>query len=127
LNLDWYVAEETVDYWVNITAVKNSQTYNWVLTAPHIITTEPWAGILDPLGVWPVPSQYLAGAFVLFTVMALFTQANMAGGLVFSVIVAAILNYIRWLNVSWSLIAVGFAMAILVALEEAKKKQRVGL
>lgn len=126
LNLDWYTAEETVDYWVNITATKNGQTYNWVLTAPHIITVEPWAGIFDPLGVWPVPSQYLAGAFVLFTVMALFTQANMAGGLIFSVIVAAILNYIRWLNVSWSLIAVAFAMAIIVALEEARKKHAVG-
>lgn len=126
LNLDWYTAEETVDYWVNITATKNGQTYNWVLTAPHIITVEPWTGIFDPFGVWPVPSQYLAGAFVLFTVMALFTQANMAGGLIFSVIVAAILNYIRWLNVSWSLIAVAFAMAIIVALEEARKKHAVG-
>jgi hypothetical protein len=124
---DWYSANATRDYYMNITAVRTDGTFNWTLSVPQLPTEEePMTGLWDMFGIWPIPSRYFVGMLIVFTVIALFSTTYAELGCVLAVIVAGMLNYIRWLNISWTLIVFAFAIAILYALQKAQKKEKYG-
>jgi len=53
-----------------------------------------------------------------------FSYASMPAGVILGCIMAAILNLIGWLNLSWNLVALGFCVGIFAAIAQAKKQER---
>jgi hypothetical protein len=126
--VDWLDLNETRNYYLNITATRSNDTLNYFLSAPAPQTAarNEWAAMLDMLGVWPVPTQYIVGAVIILVCMAVFSTATIAGGCIMTTLVAGFLNLIGWMNTSWNLITLAGALSILFIFVDWKKKEKFG-
>lgn len=124
VSYNWYSADSATNYLVHVNASIGGTVYTWGLSATTPATTDdPWADYLDIFGTWPIPSKYLVGAFIVLCVLGTMSSVDVPLGIFLATIMAMILNYWRWLNVSW--LALGFCLfiSIVLALVEGARKQ----
>lgn len=123
--LDWYSADNETDYAVTVTAYRDGETKTWTFScAKPPVTDNPWKDIFESLGVWPIPAETVLGLCLTLGIFGVFSYRNIGAGCVSGVMMAGFFTAIGWLNLSWSLIALAMALAILVAIQEAKKVER---
>jgi len=124
VSVDWKNATATTNYIVELTVKQDNIIWGpWTFQASALPKTEsPWKGLLEVFGVWPVPAEYLFGAAILLCVAAVFSYASTSAGVLSTVLVAALLTYMGWLNISWLLIGLAMVLAIMVAISEGKKR-----
>jgi hypothetical protein len=124
VSYNWYSADSATNYLVHVNASIGGQVYIWGLSAtvPQA-TDDPWGDYLDVFGDWPIPSKYVVGAFIVLCVLGTMSAVDVPLGIFLATIMAMILNYWRWLNVSW--LALGFCLfvSIVLALVEGARKQ----
>jgi len=123
--IDWYSADEDVDYVVKVTAYYDGAEKTWTFSCPKPPSEDenPWS-VLDALGTWPFPAKYTVGLVLVLMVFGVFSYASMPLGCILGTITTAFLNLINWLNISWSLLALAFAVGIFAAIAKAKKEER---
>jgi len=123
--LDWTSADENVDYVVSVTAYRNGEQKTWSFSCPvPPTTTNPWEDLLDVLGEWPIPAKNVIGLFIVLMFFGIFSYYNMPLGCVVGVIIAGVLTYIGWLDLSWNLIALAGAVAVFAAIAKGKREER---
>jgi hypothetical protein len=124
VSYNWYSADSATNYLVHVNASIGGQVYIWGLSAtvPQA-TDDPWGDYLDVFGTWPIPSKYVVGAFIVLCVLGTMSAVDVPLGIFLATTMAMILNYWRWLNVSW--LALGFCLfiSIVLALVEGARKQ----
>lgn len=122
--LDWYSADEDVDYLAKVTALQDDETKTWGFSLPKpALTTNPW-DVLDSLGTWPFPAENVIGLGLVLMVFGVFSYFSMPVGSVLGVFTAAFLTLIGWLDMNWNLIALAGAVAIFAGLAKAKREER---
>jgi len=126
--VDWYDLNETQDYYVNITAYREAtdETLQWFLPIPAPLATSNGWNFISILGIWPVPSQYIVGALIILSILAIFSTATIAGGCLLATLSAGFLNLVGWMNTSWSLITLAACLSFLYLFIEARKNERFG-
>ena len=123
--INWYSAVSTTDYVTYVTASREGESKTWSFSCPHVAEgTNPWDGLLDGLGTWPIPAENVIGLFLVLAVLGVFSYLSMPLGCILATIMAGFLTYIRWLNIGWDLIALAFSIGILAAISVAKKEER---
>lgn len=127
VQFDWYNAISSDSYRVTLTASRSGTqtTYTYGLPAPPT-TTNPWTGLFESLGTWPIeiaPSQ-LFGFMIVFACMGAFSYASLNVGVTASWLLAMFLCGIGWLQIPWQLLAVSGLLVIFVDIKEAKKVER---
>jgi len=122
--LDWYSADEDVDYLAKVTALQNGTTQTWTFSLPKpALSTNPW-DVLDSLGNWPFPAKNLIGLFIILAVFGVFSYWRMPLGCVLGVITAGFLTLIGWLDLNWNLIALAGSVAVFAGIAKAKREER---
>ena len=123
--VNWYAAVNKTDYLVKVTALRNGDLKTWTFSCPKLgVSVNPFEGLLDALGNWPIPASQIIGLAIVLMVFAVFSYAYLPIGCILGVLTAIILTYIGWLQISWSLLGLGMAIAVFVGLAEAKKRER---
>jgi len=127
LTWNWYGADE-LHYYVNITVSHVRRgLLTWVILCPKPpdIDSNPWTDLDDLIGTgFPIdPSQFVAIGIVLLTFIS-FSSYNSGIGVIIGTIVAAIMVYINWLDISWSWITSSLAIAFIVAFSIYKDRER---
>lgn len=104
--VNWYSAVSTLEYRVQIAAQRSDKEYYWTFFISRATAlANPLEGFLDVLGKFPVnPAQFL-GIFLIFAAFALGSYADHLAGLFLGVLVAAILNSVGLVAISWTLIS----------------------
>lgn len=122
--LNWYSADEDVDYLAMVTAFRDDETLTWSFSlAKPPLTTNIW-DVLDALGDWPIPAENIVGLGLVLMVFGVFSYYSMPVGSVLGVVTAAFLTLIGWLDMNWNLIALAGAVAIFAGLAKAKREER---
>lgn len=125
VQFDWYNAISSDSYRVTLTASRSGTqtTYTYGLPAPPT-TTNPWTGLLEGLGTWPIAPSQLFGFMIVFACMGAFSYASLSVGVTTTWILAMFLCGIGWLQIPWQLLAVSGLLVIFVDVKEAKKTER---
>ena len=122
---NWYGALAKTDYVVKVSALRNGSVKKWSFSCPKPAVTEnPFDGLFEALGDWPIPASQIIGLFIVLAVFAIFSYAYMPLGCVLGVLTAMFLTYIGWLQISWGLLGLGMVIAVFVAISEGKKKEK---
>jgi hypothetical protein len=123
--LNWYDADEDVDYLARVTAFRDDETLTWSFNLPKPpSTTNPWSGVFDSLGTFPIPARNIVGLCIVLGVFAVFSYIYLPLGCVLGVLIASFLTIIAWLDINWNFIALAFAVAIFVGISRAKRVER---
>ena len=123
--IDWYLADATIDYVTTVTASRNGEPSTWSFSCPKpAVATNPWEGLLDVLGTWPIPASNVFGLAIVLCVFGVFSYASMEIGCVLGVLMAMFLAAIGWLQISWTLLAFALVIAVFVALQRGKSRER---
>lgn len=125
VQFDWYNAIASDNYRVTLTASRSgTQTiYTYGLPAPST-TNNPWTGLFESLGTWPIAPSQLFGFAIVFACMGAFSYASLNVGVTASWLLAMFLCAIGWLQIPWQLLAVSGLLVIFVDVKEAKKVER---
>jgi len=122
--LDWYSADEDVDYLARVTALQDDETQTWSFSLlKPALTINPWDP-LSSLGDWPVSHESIIGLFLVLAVFGVFSYWRMPLGCVLGVITAAFLTLIGWMDLNWNLIALAGSVAVFAGLAKAKREER---
>lgn len=123
--INWYSASSTVDYVVYVTAYRQGNYTTWSFSCPTTeLPSNPWEGLLEALGTWPIPPAQIFGLFIVLAVFGAFSYASAEAGCVLGVLTAGLLYAVGWLQIASSLLALAGAIAILFAISKAKEKER---
>ena len=123
--IDWFLADGKTDYVVKVTALRNGDLKTWSFNCPKLgVPENPFEGLFESLGNWPIPPSQIAGLFIVLAVFAVFSYAYMPLGCVLGVLTAMFLTYIGWLQISWSLLDLSMVIAIFAVVSQAKKWER---
>jgi len=121
----WYDAEAKVDYVANVTSMYDGEKKTWQFNLPAPpATVNPWEGLLEALGNWPIPAKNVIGLILVLMVFGVFSYYSMPTGCVLGVLTAGFLTYIGWLDLSWNLIALAGAVSIFAVIAKAKREER---
>lgn len=122
--INWYSASATLDYRVTVTALRTEQS-TWTFSLPKAATTtNPWTGLLDILGTLPFPVAQLVGVCLVVCFAGAFSYINTGLGCVVMVLIAGILTYIGWLQITSGAIGLALTISIIYVIYEAKKQER---
>jgi hypothetical protein len=128
--LNWYDGDIYMNYWVYVVSLSTKSGYNyWYLSCPYQMPAQnPWSQLDTAMGTIELsngiqiyPSQLL-GLAILMCFFLAFSEKNIPIGLGVGVIVAAILTYIGWLQLSWTFITSALAIAIIIGLAITKDR-----
>jgi len=125
VQFDWYNAIASDHYRVTLTASRSgTQTiYTYGLPAP-VTTNNPWTGLFESLGTWPIAPSQLFGFAIVFACMGAFSYASLNVGVTASWLLALFLCGIGWLQIPWQMLAVSGLLVVFVDIKEAKKVER---
>jgi len=78
---------------------------------------------LSILGKFPVgEGKNILPAAIILCVAAVFSTLSAGAGIVITVLMAALLRYLGWIDLDWSLITLAASLAIMYAITEAKRR-----
>jgi hypothetical protein len=110
---------------VYVAAIRSGETTTWSFSCPTTeLPSNPWEGLFESLGTWPIPPAQILGLLIVLAVFGVFSYATIEVGCVLGVLTAAILAAIGWLQIASGLIALAGALAILFVISKGKEKQR---
>lgn len=120
-NHEWSSAENDTDYAVVCTITHERYGVNpWKQYFPGQLSGSPWS--LDFLGSLPVVTSVIIPSFLIVFAAGCFTVINAEAGAVMAVIVAAILTYLGWIQITPAILVTGFTLAFLMAVIYAKRR-----
>lgn len=122
--INWYDALSQTDYIAKVTASRDGETSTWSFSCGKMPSDNPFEDLLEGLGEWPIEGKYVIGLFMVLAVLGVFSYWSMPLGCILAVMTAAFLNLIGWLNLSWNLIALAFAIGIFAWIGRAKREVR---
>jgi len=77
---------------------------------------------LSMMGTWPMESTQVVGVALVLAVACVFSTLTAGTGIVLTVLTAAVLRYIGWLEIDMTVLAVAGSFAVIYAIVEAKKR-----
>jgi hypothetical protein len=125
VQINWYSALETIDYLVTVTALRDesliSFTFSCSTTQEEVNPFAP----LDELGDnFPIQPRYIVGFGIVLACAGIFSYAHIVAGAFSIAITSAFLTAIGWLNLSWVLLALAFAISVLISIAWFKSRER---
>jgi len=115
LQFNWWGAVDGADYvvWVAVDhAGLGELSYSWALAgAAPGFQSPPDLGVF---GEWPVSATGALAAFLIFVVAGAFSAVSAPVGIFAAAATAAILAYLGWLDVSYTVLGVTVAMAVIL-------------
>jgi hypothetical protein len=120
---NWMEAASDTDYYVVIQishALLGSKVWSFPCPAP-VANANPFFA-LNYLGTFPFDATQLPAVIILVAVGLSFSWYSVPIGLLVGVIVAGLLIWLSWLDVSWAWLTVSGTIIIIIALVEAKER-----
>jgi len=128
LTWNWYGADIETHYYVNVTVSHERRgLLTWVVLCPvpSDFDENPWAGLPDIVGSgFPISASQFIGIGIVLLVFISFSSHNSGVGIIIGTIVAAVLVYINWLDISVTWIVTTLAIAFIVAFSIYKDRER---
>jgi hypothetical protein len=122
--LNWYGADNASDYSCSVVASTSSGGYTWVLPAPIGGGSSAFSYLDNIFPDSPIPASQWIGLAILAFTFGAFSYATMYSGAVITVVTAAVLAYIGFLNVSSTIIAMTMCLVILLVVAHGKQYER---
>lgn len=124
--LNWNSAASATDYRLYVYALRSDGYQTWTFSLPKMNqTTNPWTGLFESLGSWPIDASQLPAMLVVLFVFGCFSYADAAVGCGMGVLAAAGLWYMGWLNISYTLLGVGFVLVVFMFIAEYRRSRRL--
>lgn len=123
VTVNWMEAASDTDYYVVIEishALLGSKVWSFPCPAP-VANANPFFA-LNYLGTFPFDATQLPAVIILVAVGLSFSWYSVPIGLVVEVIVAGLLIWLNWFDVSWAWLTVSGTLIIIIALVEAKER-----
>lgn len=124
ITLNWYEAGSDIDYYVSITVLHNCLGLKyWSFPCPTPVSVTNPFDALSLLGSFPFAANQVPAVLILVVVMVCFSWYSLPFGMIVDVVVAAILVWLGWLDISWAWLSVAGSVIMLMVLSEAKQRE----
>lgn len=123
VTVNWMEAASDTDYYVVIEishALLGSKVWSFPCPVP-VANENPFAA-LNYLGTFPFDATQIPAVIILVAVGLSFSWYSVPIGLLVEVIVAGLLIWLNWFDVSWAWLTVSGTLIIIIALVEAKER-----
>jgi len=124
--ITWNSADNNTDYSVQVIAEHQTRgTLTWVFSASAPFTPyNPW-NALGFLGAFPIAPNQVIGFGMVLLVFSVFSTVSAKTGIIVGILLTMVLVFVGFLDISWSWLAVTFAIAIIAVLSLAKRERGI--